>query len=170
MRPDEAKTIATFLLGNLEYEIGTTAGVLAAVPATNLAYRPDSVGKTALALVRHITLEDEWFLNSVADGQFTPPPDDSDACGLMTPADAAAAYKARVPAAAARVASLNGEQLLREIDMFGFLKMPAVAFLSLMLRHSAHHRGQLSAYLRAMGGTMPSIYGPTAETSTAAAV
>jgi uncharacterized damage-inducible protein DinB len=34
----------------------------------------------------------------------------------------------------------------------------------MMLRHSAHHRGQLSAYLRAMGGKVPSIYGPSADT------
>ena len=27
-----------------------------------------------------------------------------------------------------------------------------------------HHRGQLTAYLRPMGGTVPSVYGPTADT------
>ena len=27
-----------------------------------------------------------------------------------------------------------------------------------------HHRGQLSAYLRPMGGKVPSIYGPSADT------
>jgi uncharacterized damage-inducible protein DinB len=27
-----------------------------------------------------------------------------------------------------------------------------------------HHRGQLTAYLRPMGGTIPSTYGPTADT------
>jgi uncharacterized damage-inducible protein DinB len=26
-----------------------------------------------------------------------------------------------------------------------------------------HHRGQLSTYLRPMGGTVPSIYGPSAD-------
>jgi uncharacterized damage-inducible protein DinB len=26
-----------------------------------------------------------------------------------------------------------------------------------------HHRGQLSAYLRAMGSTVPQIYGPSAD-------
>ena len=26
-----------------------------------------------------------------------------------------------------------------------------------------HHRGQLTAYLRPMGGTVPSVYGPTAD-------
>ena len=27
-----------------------------------------------------------------------------------------------------------------------------------------HHRGQLSTYLRPMGGTVPGIYGPSADT------
>lgn len=30
-----------------------------------------------------------------------------------------------------------------------------------------HHRGQLTAYLRPMGGTVPSTYGPTADTKNA---
>jgi uncharacterized damage-inducible protein DinB len=53
--------------------------------------------------------------------------------------------------------------------MFGFLQMPAVGFLSLLIRHSAHHRGQLSSYLRAMGGRVPAIYGPSADTAGASA-
>jgi uncharacterized damage-inducible protein DinB len=32
------------------------------------------------------------------------------------------------------------------------------------LKHSVHHRGQLSTYLRPMGGTVPGIYGPSADT------
>jgi uncharacterized damage-inducible protein DinB len=32
-----------------------------------------------------------------------------------------------------------------------------------MLKHSIHHRGQLSAYLRPMGGKVPSIYGPSGD-------
>ena len=28
---------------------------------------------------------------------------------------------------------------------------------------SIHHRGQLTTYLRAMGGKVPSIYGPSAD-------
>jgi uncharacterized damage-inducible protein DinB len=29
--------------------------------------------------------------------------------------------------------------------------------------HLAHHRGQLTVYLRLVGGTVPSIYGPSAD-------
>ena len=48
--------------------------------------------------------------------------------------------------------------------MFGVMQMPAVNFVSLCVKHSVHHRGQLSAYLRAMGGKVPGIYGPSADT------
>jgi uncharacterized damage-inducible protein DinB len=36
--------------------------------------------------------------------------------------------------------------------------------LTRRLTHSAHHRGQLSAYLRAWGESLYSVYGPTADT------
>jgi uncharacterized damage-inducible protein DinB len=99
---------------------------------------------------------------------FAPLPDDSDACGVMTPADAVARYNARIPAALARVRSVSADALTNEIDMFGAFRMPAIGFLSLMVRHSVHHRGQLSAYLRAMGAKVPGIYGPSADTLAAA--
>ena len=169
MNPQQAKLISEFLLGGLEAEIPATIGVFRAVPADRLEYRPDPVSKSALGLIRHIALEDEWFLNSVADGSFAPPPDDSDACELMTPDDAVARYKDRIPAAIARVRAMSGEALMQELDLMGAMRMPALQFLSITLRHSVHHRGQLSAYLRAMGGRVPSIYGPSADTMMAAA-
>lgn len=164
MNPQHAKVVSEFLLGNLEAEIPATIAVFRAVPGDRLDYRPDPVSKSAIGLLRHITLEDEWFLNGVADGAFTPVPDDTDKCELMTPSDAVARYKERIPAAIARVRAMPGEALAKEVDLMGAFQMPAVQFLSMMLRHSAHHRGQLSAYLRAMGGRVPSIYGPSADT------
>lgn len=164
MSPQEAKTVANFLAADFEHEMGTTANVLAAVPTDRLDYQPDPKSKTGLGLVRHITLEDEWLLNGIAAGAFTPPPDDSDACGIMTPADAIARYKDKVHAALGRVKAMSGEQLATVIDFFGMMQMPAVAYLSLAMKHSVHHRGQLSAYLRAMGGKVPGIYGPSGDT------
>jgi uncharacterized damage-inducible protein DinB len=58
---------------------------------------------------------------------------------------------------------------VREVDLFGMIQLPAIQFLSLVLRHSGRHRGQLSAYLRAMGGQVPAIHGPSADTATASA-
>jgi len=164
MNPNQAKTVADFLIADLENEMQTTLRVLGAVPNAHFDYRPDAKSKTALALVRHITLEDEWLLNCIADGAFTPPPDDSDACGIMNPADAVARYQEKVPAALNRVRALPAEKLTDVIDLFGLMQMPGINFLSMAAKHSVHHRGQLSTYLRPMGGNVPGIYGPSADT------
>ena len=164
MNPNQAKTVADFLIADLENEMQTTLRVLGAVPNAHFDYRPDAKSKTALGLVRHITLEDEWLLNCIADGAFTPPPDDSDACGIMNPADAVARYQEKVPAALNRVRALPAEKLTDVIDLFGLIQMPGINFLSMAAKHSVHHRGQLSTYLRPMGGNVPGIYGPSADT------
>jgi uncharacterized damage-inducible protein DinB len=162
---ENLKSIAEFLLRDLEYEMSLTKSVFGAVPADRLDYTPDPKSKTALGLLRHITLEDEWLLNAVADGKLPggQPPDDSDTCGVMCPNDAIARYDERIPAAMARVRALSDEELKREIDVMGKFKLPAIGMLSMLVRHSVHHRGQLSTYLRPMGGKVPGIYGPTAD-------
>jgi uncharacterized damage-inducible protein DinB len=164
MGASEVKTVADFLIADFEHEMQTTLRVFEAVPANHLDYHPDPKSKDALGLIRHITLEDEWLLNSIADGQFTPPPDQSDACGIMNPADAIARYKQKVPAALGRVRAMSGEKLAGVIDLLGMIQMPGINFLAMTVKHSVHHRGQLSTYLRPMGGKNPSIYGPTADT------
>lgn len=164
MQANEAKTIADFLLADFEQEMQTTLRVMGAVPATGLDYQPDPKSKSALGLVRHLALEDAWLLNSIADGYFVPPPDDSDACGIMTPADGVARYQEKVPAALARVRAMDPAALTNVIDLLGMMQAPGLVFLSMTTKHSVHHRGQLSTYLRPMGGQVPSIYGPTADT------
>ena len=164
MNSNETKNVADFLIADLEIEMQTTLRVLAAVPDGDLGYRPDDKSKTALGLLRHLTIEDEWLLNSIADGAFAAPPDDSDLCGIMNSADAVARYKEKVPAALERVRAMTGDQLANVIDLFGMIQMPGVNFLALTTKHSVHHRGQLSTYLRPMGGKVPGIYGPSADT------
>jgi uncharacterized damage-inducible protein DinB len=163
MDSKEVKTVADFLTADFENEMQATLRVIEAVPASRLDFRPDAKAKSGLGLVRHIALEDAWLLNCIANGEFTKPPDDSDACGIMNPADAAARYKEKFPAALKRVRGMSSEQLSKVIDLLGLMQMPAINFLAMALKHSVHHRGQLSTYLRPMGGSVPSIYGPTAD-------
>jgi uncharacterized damage-inducible protein DinB len=58
---------------------------------------------------------------------------------------------------------------VKEINFHNIWTMPAFAWAQLSLTHGIHHRGQLSSYLRAMGGKVPSIYGPSADTPLEAA-
>jgi uncharacterized damage-inducible protein DinB len=164
MDSKEAKIVADFIVADFENEMKTTVRIFEAVPPGHLDYRPDDKAKTGLGLLRHITLEDEWLLTCVANGVFTPPPDDSDACGIMSPADAVARYKEKIPLALDRVRAMPGEKLTAVIDMFGMMKAPLIGFLAMAAKHSVHHRGQLGTYLRPMGGKVPGIYGPSADT------
>ncbi len=172
MSPQEAKSVAEFLIADFEEEVQATLLVLAAVPADQLDYQPAAKAKTALGLVRHITLEDEWMLNCIAKGAFTQPPDDSDDCGIMNPGDAAARYKEKMPVALDRVRGMSGEQFTQVLDARRVEDLrphllwqgPALSWLAMAVKHSVHHRGQLSTYLRPMGGKVPGIYGPSADT------
>jgi hypothetical protein len=128
MDSNQAKTLADFLSADFENEMQATLRVIQAVPNDHLDYRPDPKSKSGLGLVRHITLEDEWLLNCIANGEFTSPPDDSDACGIMNPADAVTCYNEIVPAAMARVRAMSGEKLASVLDLFGMIKAPGVIF------------------------------------------
>lgn len=82
----------------------------------------------------------------------------------MSGADGSARYQETVPAALNRVRAMSGDQLIKVIDLLGMIQMPGLNMLSMAVKHSVHYRGQLSSYLRAMGGSVPGIYGPSADT------
>ena len=162
---DNLKPIADYLLGTFEYETDLTKAVFLSMPKDTLSYRPDEKSKTAIHLVRHITLVDEWLVTGVADGVLGTHPDDAQENGIRTPADAVARYEQGMPRAIAKARVASNDDLSREIDFMGSFKIKAIDLLSLALRHSVHHRAQLSTYLRPMGGKCPGIYGPSADTA-----
>ncbi|HEY4051938.1 MAG TPA: DinB family protein [Acidobacteriaceae bacterium] len=59
--------------------------------------------------------------------------------------------------------ALSGEDLTAPVDFIGLRNDPAVAYLKIAIRHTVHHRGQLSAYLRPMGAKVPAIYIESAD-------
>lgn len=160
------------VLGMLKNEHRTTRSVLAAVPNTDLNYRPDPNAKSAIELLRHIASADNWFLKSVVDGELLPGsvklPEE-----LKTPAQIVEWYEKEYAANLEAVSKLSGEQLIRVLNFRGVMERPAFTFLQIGLLHTVHHRGQLSTYLRPMGGKVPAIYGESydsAEAKKAAAV
>jgi uncharacterized damage-inducible protein DinB len=46
------------------------------------------------------------------------------------------------------------------------MEMPVSGFLWMFFFDAIHHRGQLSTYIRPMGGKVPSIYGPSGDDPT----
>lgn len=165
MTGEQAKFLADQMVRLMRQEMATTSKVLAAVNEEKRDYRPDPKSRSAWELATHIATADPWFLNSAVDGAFA---FDGEAqaeaeAALKTVPEVVAFYEKHFGAALDRVAAASTDELTRIVDFFGKMQAPAVAYLTLTNNHSVHHRGQLSAYLRAMGSKVPGIYGPSGD-------
>ncbi len=112
-------------------------------------------------LLWHIASSDVAFLHGILSGTFGKAPARPD--DVTTPVLISEWYAANMGAAIERISAYSPEQAARLLDFNGFINAPAAGIITFALRHSIHHRGQLSSYIRPMGGKVPSIYGPSAD-------
>lgn len=156
MDPTQAAAGREFYASSLDFEFGTTKKVLAAVKEGD--WKPDPKSRSAKELAWHIVSSEIWFLNGIANQDFTP----SDAKEPATLQEMISFYEAEYPKAMARVRALPGDKLAQIVDFYG-MKFPNINYLGFALVHSVHHRAQLSTYLRPLGGKCPDIYGGSAD-------
>ena len=172
MDTSQAQFLTKYLTNLWEGEFPTTCKVLAAVPDDRREYRPDEKSRTAWELTTHLAGGDIWFLDSILAGSFVydAEAEKAGAAQFKSVADVVSYYKREFPARLASVRALSPDKLAATVDFFGMFQQPNATFLGFANNHSMHHRGQLAAYLRAMGSKVPAIYGGSAdEPMTAAA-
>ncbi len=172
MNAEQAKFLTEYFATMLESESKTTAKVIAAVPDNKRDYKPDDKSRTAWDLATHLALGDVWFVDSIINGAFTfdAEGEKNQAAQFKSVKDVVAFYNREFPKKLSALRALPPENLTRTVDFFGMFQWPKASFLGFANNHSIHHRGQLAAYLRAMGSKVPSIYGGSAdEPMTAAA-
>lgn len=161
LQPNDARFLLDFLLPQLQSEHAVTRRIFSAVPLDFGAYRPSPKSMSAFELVRHIAICELWFLDAIITGQFdegVAPPGTATTCQ-----DVEGWYSENFSRRVERVEQLSGAELAREIDYIGLRHDPAVAYLNIAIRHTVHHRGQLSTYLRAIGARVPAIYVESAD-------
>ncbi len=158
--PEVARFLQTF-----GFEHRTTMNVLRAIPADQLGFRPHERNMTAGELAWHIATAQLHIAQCVALGRFE--------LRLFTAAPAPATIEEIVAGCESQyqqtceaLAPLTSEHLQQKIEMPGGHRLPASALMwSGVLFHQIHHRGQLSIYIRMMGGKVPSIYGPSGDSA-----
>lgn len=162
MQPEQATFLLNFLLPQIRNEHTLTKKVIEAVPVDKGEYQPDPRSMTALDLAWHIAASESFFMDGASSGQFNfgggKRPDT-----IRSSADVVAWYTEHFEKSVEQASKMTPEQLLKSIDFHGMFNFSAIVYLQLMLSHSIHHRGQLSAYLRPMGAKVPSIYGGSAD-------
>jgi uncharacterized damage-inducible protein DinB len=166
MQPDQAAFLCQVSLQSLNNEHQVTKKVIGAIPLDKGDYRPDDIAKSAIDLAWHIAATEMRFLDAVAAGafDFTPRPRPE---SVQNSADLLAWYEENYAPRVDAIAHLSGEQLAKVVDFRGMFQLPAVLFLTFVMHHTVHHRGQLSMYLRPMGAKVPAIYGESYDSAAA---
>ena len=164
--PEQAKFLLALTLPNIKTEHATTRRVIEAIPLDRGDYRPEAVAKSALELAWHIVAAEHRFFGGIVAGKldFTP---NHRPESVRNSAQIAEWFDKSFNANLKQIESMSGEDLTRSIDFRGMFQLPAVSFLTISQNHSIHHRGQLSTYLRPMGGKVPSIYGESYDAAQA---
>lgn len=167
MKSEEASFLLNEVyLRSLKNEHRITKSVIEAIPLDKGDYRPDAISKSAIDLAWHIVVTENRFMDAVLTGAFDlssmPRPE-----SIKTSADLMAWYSENFTPRLEKLTNLSSEQLTKIVDFRGMFQQPAVMFLSLMMHHTVHHRGQLSMYLRPMGAKVPSMYGESYDAAEA---
>lgn len=159
-------TLREFYLERRKAETPVFLSVLKSLPADHLSYKPHDRCPAAEQLVWTITWELKACLDVVKKNQTewqtqSPPP-------LHEMLELFERWSNEL----ADLVSKMDEASWNRVAQFYYQgkmvsEQPAGQFLWMILFDSIHHRGQLTAYLRPMGGTVPAIYGPSADSKSA---
>lgn len=152
-----------FLHTLLSQEQGIFARVIAAIPAAQLVYRPDPRARSAREMVEHLLGHHLDLAELITEGSIhhrNHEPFASLEVAERRIRDSYAAILEGLNSLAddswgAAVPYYEGDALVMEA--------PREQLAWMFYLGAVHHRGQLSTYLRPMGGTVPAIYGPSGD-------
>lgn len=136
--------------------------VIRALPNDRLDYRPHDKSPTAREILRTMMAEHAACSDLAGTGraEWNPAP-------VASVEEAATRFAKLWDELDAKVAALDETGWARNGQFFmggkSMGEQPIGGFLWFILFDAVHHRGQLSAYIRPMGGTVPAIYGPSGD-------
>ena len=148
-----------FLVDTYRTERLKTLSVWSQIPEARLHFRPEARARTPLEhMVHQCMSEDAWMTSML---------------GIAIRGTALPAQETRL-AFLEHYAATSSERLeslaskpdswFEETTQFFDVVRPRTWVLVRRFTHSAHHRGQLTSYVRSWGQDLYSTYGPTADT------
>ena len=160
-------TLREFYVQRQQAELPLFLKVLKALPKDQLSYKPNDRSPSAEQLVWRLTSNLQACLGAVIEKKFerkaVPPPPLDEMLRL---------FEFWSNEIIDRVSKMDETSWNSTAQFYYGGKLaseqPVGTFLWFVLFDAIHHRGQLSAYLRPMGGKVPAIYGPSADERPAA--
>ena len=152
-----------FFVKTFKAERPAFENVIRALPGDRLDYKPHERNSSAGEIAWFLVLELRALVRLLEKGEIhwqqEPRPDSLDAI--------AAEYAAAADGMERALAATDDAKWEQDGRMYFGGKLMKTAPIGEtiwgFLFDAIHHRGQLTAYLRPMGGKVPSVYGPTAD-------
>jgi uncharacterized damage-inducible protein DinB len=136
--------------------------VLNALPQDKWDYAPHEKSQTVDRIVWTLVGETQALLDLIEKGEFT-----FNAPAGAPPQHLIEQFDSKWDALLSKIEAMD-EAAWNKTGRFLLngqvrMEMPISGFLWMFFFDAIHHRGQLSTYIRPMGGKVPSIYGPSGD-------
>jgi len=158
--PRAADPLFQHLLDTYASETDKVVSIWRCFSEDDFRFRPHEKSSTVLDIFQHQLLSERRFF-----GEFVGTPEPP--ANAVLPAEiTVAAFTQRlvelVRPRLAFFAQQPAEWWMQDVPFFGLARQRIWVFWRRTL-HTCHHRTQLTMYLRLLGKTVPSVYGPTAD-------
>ncbi len=156
-------TLREFLQARRKAEYPVFLSVLRALPTGQFDYRPHERSQSAREIVWTLAREAQACCELIDNGlvNWLPEPAPADPEAIFS------AFEMQYAALDERMQRLDEDrwrknaQLLIEGRLYR--EAPVGDFLWYLFFDAIHHRGQLTTYIRPMGGQVPAVYGPSGD-------
>jgi uncharacterized damage-inducible protein DinB len=152
-------SVYAFLVESYRTERLKTLSVWSQIPEERMQYRPEPRARTPLEHMVHQCVSEDTWMRTMLEVSVSQP--------ALPEEETRRAFLERYAAASGeRLAQIEAKPdawFEAETTFFDVIRSRAWV-LTRRMTHSAHHRGQLTVYLRLWGRALYSTYGPTADT------
>jgi uncharacterized damage-inducible protein DinB len=160
--PRSASPLFQHALDTYAGETNKVVSVWMEFPDADLSFQPHARSSSVIDIMRHQLLSERRFF-----GEFLGAPEPAPSDVLPAEQSVETFSRRMAELAAARLgflAAQSQEWWLKPAPFFDVARERIWIFWRRVL-HTAHHRTQLTVYLRLLDKTVPSTYGPTADVS-----
>ncbi len=158
------------IVAEFDREAAKTRKMIDAIPANaDFNFKPDPKSMSLGRLAGHLTdFSGEWAHSTLTKDKIDFSAGDYKPFAPTSKAEALEKFDKELSTTRAALVSTTGDTWDRKWQLVwqGHTVIDAPkheVFRDAVLNHMIHHRGQLSVYLRLVGGKVPGVYGPSAD-------
>jgi hypothetical protein len=165
--------LTRLFLAELDAEAGRSRKALEQVPEGQYDWKPHEKSMPFGYLSQLVATMPSWIAMAVNQDSLDLKPVSGQGYqrpNLRTRADLVKGLDEAVAAAKAALGATSEAHLMTPWQLLVggnvVMESPRYDVIGETLRHLAHHRGQMTVYLRLLGATVPALYGPSADEKT----